>query len=130
MTEAEAQRWVGKKCRVRYPYNRKFEDELELITGDVIEVVKSPRGGWWEGKNREGFVGWFPAAFVEMPSPPPAAIASASSAPSLANTSGRQGGSTSTALGKDIAATSARPGQNRQQLRPNEQMHSKVSYHK
>ncbi|EDV95876.1 sorting nexin lst-4 [Drosophila grimshawi] len=41
--------------------------ELTITTGDILTVTRSDVGeGWWEGKNSQGKVGLFPAAYVEV----------------------------------------------------------------
>ncbi|KAH8302264.1 hypothetical protein KR044_004558 [Drosophila immigrans] len=41
--------------------------ELSIVTGDILTVTRSDVGeGWWEGKNKSGKIGLFPAAYVEV----------------------------------------------------------------
>ncbi|XP_030372576.1 sorting nexin lst-4 [Scaptodrosophila lebanonensis] len=41
--------------------------ELSISSGDVLSVTRTDVGeGWWEGKNTQGQIGLFPAAYVEV----------------------------------------------------------------
>lgn len=61
------QRW----CRAEYSYSPSKPDELELIAGEVVEVLEEIEDGWWLGKKGD-MVGAFPSNFVqEIPEPPP-----------------------------------------------------------
>lgn len=41
--------------------------ELSILAGDVLTVTRSDVGeGWWEGKNKDGKIGLFPATYVEV----------------------------------------------------------------
>ena len=39
-------------------------DELTFETGDTIELLQTPAGGWWQGRMF-GDEGWFPSNYVE-----------------------------------------------------------------
>lgn len=55
-------------------YEAQNEDEISFETGERIEVLQSPSGGWWEGMlPRFGKVGWFPCNHV-APAEPDAPI--------------------------------------------------------
>ncbi|GMR32582.1 hypothetical protein PMAYCL1PPCAC_02777, partial [Pristionchus mayeri] len=62
------------QARVRFTYEPKLEDELELTKGDTITIVEKSSDGWWKGECR-GKTGWFPSNYVEevTPTPPPVA---------------------------------------------------------
>ncbi|XP_075120642.1 SH3 domain-containing protein 21 isoform X2 [Leptodactylus fuscus] len=60
------QRW----CRAEYTYNPSKPDELELIAGEVLEVIEEIEDGWWLGKKGD-LVGAFPSNFVQEISEPP-----------------------------------------------------------
>ncbi|XP_073471721.1 SH3 domain-containing protein 21 isoform X1 [Aquarana catesbeiana] len=69
--QKKKQRW----CRAEYSYNPGKPDELELVAGEVLEVLEEIEDGWWLGKNGE-LVGAFPSNFVlEISEPPPEKIA-------------------------------------------------------
>ncbi|PVU93344.1 hypothetical protein BB561_003323 [Smittium simulii] len=47
-------------------YNNQKHDELELFSGDIVEVKETEFDSWWVGINqRTGTHGWFPANFVK-----------------------------------------------------------------
>lgn len=74
---------------VTHAYASKFEDELTLVIGSEIAVLKSPEGGWWHGVVcgmaaaagvgnaagaagvKVGAVGWFPSSHVRSKYQPP-----------------------------------------------------------
>ncbi|KAM4698981.1 SH3 domain-containing protein 21 isoform 2-T2 [Discoglossus pictus] len=60
------QRW----CRAGYSYNPAKPDELELVKGEVFEVIEEIEDGWWLGK-KGALVGAFPSNFVEEITEPP-----------------------------------------------------------
>ncbi len=41
------------------------DDELELIVGDVIEILGQEEEGWWRGKLK-GKIGVFPSNYVSI----------------------------------------------------------------
>ncbi|XP_059622500.1 sorting nexin lst-4 [Phlebotomus argentipes] len=50
--------------------------ELSIQEGEVLTVTRTDVGeGWWEGSNKQGRTGLFPAAYVETLSEPPAVAA-------------------------------------------------------
>ncbi|GAB0095711.1 Sorting nexin [Sergentomyia squamirostris] len=50
--------------------------ELSIQEGEILTVTRTDVGeGWWEGSNKAGRTGLFPAAYVETFSEPPAAVA-------------------------------------------------------
>ncbi|KAI9094022.1 hypothetical protein DFS34DRAFT_251035 [Phlyctochytrium arcticum] len=53
-----------KLCITSYPYMAVKNDELSFLEGQVIRVVRTVEGGWWEGQLDQR-VGWFPANYVE-----------------------------------------------------------------
>lgn len=53
-----------KLAKVCFDYTPDAEDELELHTGDVLEVLREVEVGWWEGRLN-GKTGLFPSNFVE-----------------------------------------------------------------
>ncbi|XP_029958574.1 SH3 domain-containing protein 21 isoform X2 [Salarias fasciatus] len=53
-----------RKCEVTYAYKPMNEDELELVPGEVIEIIKEIEDGWWMGV-KNGKVGAFPSNFVK-----------------------------------------------------------------
>jgi hypothetical protein len=58
---------VSKKRSVlaTHRYEAQNEDELTFETGETIQVLQSPSGGWWEGTlERSGKSGWFPTNHV------------------------------------------------------------------
>lgn len=54
-----------RKARVRFSYNPKESDELELQVDDVIDILEEAEEGWFKGKLK-GKTGLFPANFVEV----------------------------------------------------------------
>ncbi|XP_068125163.1 SH3 domain-containing protein 21 isoform X1 [Hyperolius riggenbachi] len=69
--EKKKQRW----CRAEYSYNPGKPDELELIGGEILEILEEIEDGWWLGKKGD-LVGAFPSNFVqEVAEPPPDKIA-------------------------------------------------------
>ncbi|XP_026227693.1 SH3 domain-containing protein 21 isoform X2 [Anabas testudineus] len=53
-----------RKCEVVYAYGPINEDELELIVGETIEIIREIEDGWWMG-IKNGKVGAFPSNFVK-----------------------------------------------------------------
>lgn len=51
-------------CIALHKYIAQHTDELSFETGDVIEIIQSPAGGWWQGQLFFD-TGWFPCNFVE-----------------------------------------------------------------
>ncbi|KAM4045743.1 SH3 domain-containing protein 21 [Anomaloglossus baeobatrachus] len=60
------QRW----CRAEYSYSPGKQDELELVAGEVLEILEEIEDGWWLGKKGD-LVGAFPSNFVQEISEPP-----------------------------------------------------------
>ncbi|KAG9492865.1 hypothetical protein GDO78_001035 [Eleutherodactylus coqui] len=63
--QQKKQRW----CRAEYSYSPSKPDELELIAGEVVEVIEEIEDGWWLGK-KGNLVGAFPSNFVQEISEP------------------------------------------------------------
>uniref|UniRef100_A0A3P9IVF1 SH3 domain containing 21 n=1 Tax=Oryzias latipes TaxID=8090 RepID=A0A3P9IVF1_ORYLA len=53
----------GRKCEVIFPYCPQNDDELELVVGENIEIIREIEDGWWMGV-KNGKVGAFPSNFV------------------------------------------------------------------
>ncbi|XP_056126852.1 SH3 domain-containing protein 21 isoform X2 [Rhinichthys klamathensis goyatoka] len=53
-----------RKCEVTFPYTSLHEDELELVVGETIEIVREIEDGWWMGKKNNQ-IGAFPSNFVK-----------------------------------------------------------------
>ncbi|XP_035018935.1 SH3 domain-containing protein 21 isoform X2 [Hippoglossus stenolepis] len=53
-----------RKCEAVFAYSAVNEDELELVVGETIEVIKEIEDGWWMGL-KNGKVGAFPSNFVK-----------------------------------------------------------------
>ncbi|XP_030638087.1 SH3 domain-containing protein 21 isoform X2 [Chanos chanos] len=53
-----------RKCEVTFAYTPAHEDELELVVGETIEILREIEDGWWMGK-KNGVVGAFPSNFVK-----------------------------------------------------------------
>jgi hypothetical protein len=53
--QARKGRWF---CRVLFDYEPEAIDELQLVVGDVIEVLCEVEDGWWRGRlnDKVGFV--------------------------------------------------------------------------
>jgi hypothetical protein len=56
------------RVRAVYDYTPQSENELSMREGDVIRVLGKINNDWWEGEieGRKGFVGIFPANYVEV----------------------------------------------------------------
>ncbi|XP_024917433.1 SH3 domain-containing kinase-binding protein 1 isoform X2 [Cynoglossus semilaevis] len=54
----------SRKCEVIFAYAPLNEDELELVVGETLEVIKEIEDGWWMGM-RNGKIGAFPSNFVK-----------------------------------------------------------------
>ncbi|KAK5861937.1 hypothetical protein PBY51_017373 [Eleginops maclovinus] len=52
-----------RKCEVTFAYNPLNEDELQLVVGETIEILREIEDGWWMGVNN-GKLGVFPSNFV------------------------------------------------------------------
>ncbi|KAM8869174.1 SH3 domain-containing protein 21 isoform 2-T2 [Spinachia spinachia] len=50
-------------CEVAFAYEPLNQDELQLVLGETIEIVKEIEDGWWMGV-KNGRVGAFPSNFV------------------------------------------------------------------
>ncbi|KAM9309865.1 SH3 domain-containing protein 21 isoform 2-T2 [Pholidichthys leucotaenia] len=53
-----------RKCEVAYVYKPQNDDELELVVGEIIDIIKEIEDGWWMGL-KNGKVGAFPSNFVK-----------------------------------------------------------------
>ncbi|XP_077074036.1 SH3 domain-containing protein 21 isoform X8 [Siphateles boraxobius] len=53
-----------RKCEVAFPYASLHEDELELVVGETIEIIREIEDGWWMGKKNNQ-IGAFPSNFVK-----------------------------------------------------------------
>ncbi|KAM6935887.1 SH3 domain-containing protein 21 isoform 4-T4 [Lycodopsis pacificus] len=53
-----------RKCEVAFAYNALNEDELELVAGETLEIIREIEDGWWMGV-KNGKVGAFPSNFVK-----------------------------------------------------------------
>ncbi|KAK7147071.1 hypothetical protein R3I94_009806 [Phoxinus phoxinus] len=53
-----------RKCEVAFPYTSLHEDELELVLGETIEIIREIEDGWWMGKKNNQ-IGAFPSNFVK-----------------------------------------------------------------
>lgn len=53
------------KFKALYQFDATNNDELPLLPGEVIVLTRAVDGGWWEGTNESGKVGWFPTNYVE-----------------------------------------------------------------
>ncbi|XP_026173150.1 SH3 domain-containing protein 21 isoform X1 [Mastacembelus armatus] len=54
----------ARKCEVAFAYSPINPDELELVVGETIEIIKEIEDGWWMGV-KNGKVGAFPSNFVK-----------------------------------------------------------------
>ncbi|XP_060778168.1 SH3 domain-containing protein 21 [Neoarius graeffei] len=54
----------SRKCEVTYAYTPLHQDELELVVGEIIEIIREIEDGWWMGK-KGGKIGAFPSNFVK-----------------------------------------------------------------
>ncbi|KAK5891972.1 hypothetical protein CesoFtcFv8_012400 [Champsocephalus esox] len=53
-----------RKCEVAFAYNALNEDELQLVVGETIEILREIEDGWWMGV-KNGKLGAFPSNFVK-----------------------------------------------------------------
>ncbi|TDH11509.1 hypothetical protein EPR50_G00061650 [Perca flavescens] len=53
-----------RKCEVMFAYSPLNEDELKLVAGETIEIIREIEDGWWMGV-KNGKVGAFPSNFVK-----------------------------------------------------------------
>ncbi|XP_070691898.1 SH3 domain-containing protein 21 isoform X2 [Pempheris klunzingeri] len=53
-----------RKCEVAFAYGSLNEDELDLVVGETIEIIREIEDGWWMGV-KNGKVGAFPSNFVK-----------------------------------------------------------------
>ncbi|XP_012734222.2 SH3 domain-containing protein 21 [Fundulus heteroclitus] len=53
-----------RKCEVAFPYSPQNEDELELVVGEILEIIREIEDGWWMG-IKNGKMGAFPSNFVK-----------------------------------------------------------------
>uniref|UniRef100_A0A8C7GJK6 SH3 domain containing 21 n=1 Tax=Oncorhynchus kisutch TaxID=8019 RepID=A0A8C7GJK6_ONCKI len=53
-----------RKCEVAFAYSPLNEDELELVVGETIEILREIEDGWWMGM-KSGKVGAFPSNFTK-----------------------------------------------------------------
>ncbi|CAL7941782.1 unnamed protein product [Xylocopa violacea] len=51
------------KARSLYDYDPQDLDELALKEGDILEIIKEHKGGWWQGRLK-GKTGLFPSNYV------------------------------------------------------------------
>lgn len=70
-----------------HEFHAENDDELSFLPGEAILVLEKDEvynDGWWQGKNRDGFVGLFPAGFVSQ-TPPTTTTHQTSFQPQLAD---------------------------------------------
>ncbi|XP_028327419.1 SH3 domain-containing protein 21 [Gouania willdenowi] len=53
-----------RRCEVLYAYKPTIQDELELVPGETLEIIREIEDGWWMGM-KNGKVGAFPSNFVK-----------------------------------------------------------------
>lgn len=53
-----------RQCKALFEYVPQNEDELELKTGDIIDITEEVEEGWWSG-SMNGKSGLFPSNFVK-----------------------------------------------------------------
>ncbi|XP_034552888.1 SH3 domain-containing protein 21 isoform X2 [Notolabrus celidotus] len=53
-----------RKCEVAFAYNPMNEDELPLVVGETVEIIREIEDGWWMGL-KNGRIGAFPSNFVK-----------------------------------------------------------------
>ncbi|KAL2084926.1 hypothetical protein ACEWY4_020444 [Coilia grayii] len=75
-----------RRCEVTFAYAPLHEDEMELVVGETIEVLREIEDGWWMGK-KNGKVGAFPSNFVKeiFVAPKDAKMADGKARPKLSN---------------------------------------------
>lgn len=49
-----------------YDYDAAEDNELSFREGDRIIEIEAASDDWWQGKDRQGNVGLFPANYVEV----------------------------------------------------------------
>ena len=55
---------MSQKYLVLYEYESRYDSELDLVKDEIITLLSTEEGGWSEGKNEKGKLGWYPTAFV------------------------------------------------------------------
>ncbi|XP_056300523.1 SH3 domain-containing protein 21 isoform X2 [Pseudoliparis swirei] len=53
-----------RKCEVAFAYDPLNEDELQLVVGETLEIIREIEDGWWMGV-KNGRFGAFPSNFVK-----------------------------------------------------------------
>nr|XP_046228586.1 CD2-associated protein isoform X2 [Scatophagus argus] len=61
---AAAKKPKKRQCKVLFDYQPANDDELELKSGDIIDITEEVEEGWWSG-NLNGKSGLFPSNFVK-----------------------------------------------------------------
>ncbi|KAM4735167.1 SH3 domain-containing protein 21 [Anableps anableps] len=54
----------ARKCEVAFAYTPQNEDELELVVGETLAIIREIEDGWWMGL-KNGKLGAFPSNFVK-----------------------------------------------------------------
>jgi len=49
-----------------YDYLADGPTELNVKEGDLIELIRRDSSGWWNGRDRNGRIGWFPSTFARL----------------------------------------------------------------
>ncbi|XP_028394299.1 rho guanine nucleotide exchange factor 5-like isoform X2 [Dendronephthya gigantea] len=58
--------WDCPQVQAVHDYQAQQSDELSLVPGDVVNVLRKLSDGWYEGERiRDGVCGWFPANHTE-----------------------------------------------------------------
>lgn len=52
-------------ARATHGFEARYEDELTFAVGDLVTLLRTPPGGWWEGRMK-GATGWFPSNHVQQ----------------------------------------------------------------
>ncbi|XP_037134775.1 growth arrest-specific protein 7 isoform X1 [Syngnathus acus] len=56
----------GSYCKTLYPFSGdQHQQGLSFDAGEMIMVLQSLPGGWWEGE-KDGTRGWFPSSYVQV----------------------------------------------------------------
>jgi len=49
-----------------YDYEATEDNELSFVKGDKITEIGPASEDWWQGKDKQGNVGFFPGNYVEV----------------------------------------------------------------
>ncbi|KAK3380607.1 SH3 domain-containing protein [Lasiosphaeria ovina] len=64
ITDHWSEPWL-RYARVLYDFSATFENELSVVTGEIVAIVEKEMNGWWLVENTAFKCAWVPMAYLE-----------------------------------------------------------------